>query len=92
MTQTFKSIAYSYPSSPNAVQLGFAKAGCWHVSLLHKFIEGSDQCRTVLPHDAEGFATPNDPDLIAVFGEYEGEIDPTFLRYGNALALAAIRS
>lgn len=88
--KTYKDISYSYPGSPNAEQLGFGKTGCWHISQTYVDIEGSGQCRTFLPHDAEGFAEPTDPDLISLFGEYEGEPDPSFLKYGNEAALRAI--
>lgn len=90
MTATYKSIAYSFPTSDNAKKLGFADSGCWHISIFITGIEGSDQCRTIMPHDAEGFAAPDDPDLIALFFETEGEIDPAFEKYGNSRALAAI--
>lgn len=87
-----KSIAYSFPTSKNASELGFEKEGCFHVSIQYIDIEGSGQCRTFLPHDAEGFARADDPDLIALFNEYEGDICPHFLRYGNADALKAINA
>jgi hypothetical protein len=72
MTKIYKEISYSYPTSPNAEALGFKKTGCWHVSQTLVDIEGSGQCKTILPHDAEGFDTRNDPDLLAVFKEYDG--------------------
>ncbi len=85
-----KAIAYSFPTSPNAETLGFAETGCWHIELTISNIEGSDQCRTYMPHNAEGFDAPNDPVLVAMFNETDGEIDWSFKTYGNADALAAI--
>lgn len=29
----YKAIGYAYPSSPNAVQYGYSKAGCWCVMI-----------------------------------------------------------
>lgn len=87
---TYKSIAYSFPTSINAGKLGFGKTGCWHISILETNIEGSGQCRTYLPHDAEGFSSPTDADLLSLYRETEGEIDPSFARYGNAAALALL--
>ena len=68
-----KEIAYSYPTSPNAKTLGFYKTGCYHVSVTHLDIEGSGQCETFLPHNAEGFERKDDPALLALFAEEEGE-------------------
>jgi len=84
-----KAIGWAYPSSTNAKKLGFAN-GCWHINMTIWDIEGSGECRTYMPHDAEGFENPDDPDLIALFGEYEGTPDVDFLAYGNAAALAAL--
>ena len=66
-----KEIAYAFPTSINAENLGFAKDGCWHLSITHINIEGSGQCRTFVPHNAEGFASKDDPDLLAMLAEYE---------------------
>lgn len=85
-----KSIVYGFPASPNAAILGFAGTGCWHIELTIWHIERSDQCRTYLPHNAEGFESPDHPDLIAMYHETEGEMDWSFKTYGNADALAAI--
>ena len=90
MHNTFKAIAYAYPTSDNAKALGFYKDGCWHVEVRYEDIEGSGQSKTFLPHDAEGFATPDHPDLIALYREEQGTMCPMFARYGNPLALAAI--
>ena len=65
-----KEIAYSYPTSINAENLGFGDTGCWHLSITYIDIEGSGQCRTFMPHDAEGFASKDDPDLLAMLDEY----------------------
>lgn len=71
MTTIKKEIAYSYATSPNAETLGFGKTGCYHVSVTYIDIEGSGQCKTFMPHNAEGFASKDDPDLIALFNETE---------------------
>ena len=87
---TLKAISYAYPGSPNAETLGFSETGCWHIELTYTNIEGSGQCRAVLPHDATGYATPTAPDLLALFGEYDAVPDPSFLQYGNSDALRAL--
>ena len=84
------SIAFAFPTSDNAETLGFEKVGCWYVSQTRHDIEGSGQSCTYLPHDAVGFDRPDHPDLIELFDEYEGELCPHFLAYGNAKALEAL--
>jgi hypothetical protein len=86
--RTFKSIAYAFPTSTIAEYLGMAGTGCWYVSQCNINTDGS--AVTCIAHNCEGFETPNDPDLIALYREYEGSIDPSFARYGNPDALAAI--
>jgi len=88
--KTLKAISYAYPTSDYAKQLGFYDIGCWHICLEYYDIEGSGQCGSFLPHDAIGFLAPDDPDLIALFHEYDAVIDPIFLKYGNPKALKAI--
>lgn len=88
--KTYKAISYSFPTSANAETLGFAATGCWHIEQTYVNIEGSGQCRTFLPHDATGYASPTDPDLLALFTEYDGEPDPSFVKYGNADALRGL--
>ena len=68
-----KSIAYCYPTSANAEELGFSDTGCYHVSITYIGVEGSDQCVTFMPHNAEGFLSKNDPDLLAIYEETDGE-------------------
>ena len=68
-----KEITYSYPTSPNAKELGFYKTGCFNISVTYLDIEGSGQCRTFVPHNAEGFTQKDDPALLALFAETEGE-------------------
>lgn len=82
---TCKSIAYAYPTSINAEALGRGKIGAWYVSLTDR-----ERGLTNVAHNCEGFATPNDPDLIALFNEYEGKPCPYFLKFGNPKALAAL--
>ncbi len=88
--KTLKTISYAYPTSDYAKQLGFYDIGCWHICLECYDIEGSGQCGSFLPHNAIGFLAPDDPDLIALFHEYDAVIDPIFLKYGNPKALKAI--
>ena len=88
--KTYKAISYSFPTSANAETLGFAATGCWHIEQTYVDIEGSGQCRTFMPHDATGYASPTDPDLLALFTEYDGEPDPSFVKYGNADALRTL--
>lgn len=90
MTTYTKAITFSYPSSANAQTLGFLGTGCWHISRTALDIEGSGQVETFMPHNAEGFATPDHPDLIAMYHETEGKICPSFREHGNSLALEAI--
>jgi hypothetical protein len=87
--KTRKSIGYAYPTSPNAETLGMGKTGCWHlnVSVLR---EDGTWSPDSLPHNAEGYATSDDPDLIAQFIETEGEICPMFKRYGLIKATSAL--
>lgn len=89
--KVFKSIAFAFPTSQAAAHLGFTKTGCYFVQSRTDDPE-SGQSSTVVPHDAEGFAAPDDPDLIALFREYDGEPCPMFLRYGPPGALAALKS
>ena len=90
--KTTKSISYAYPTSQMAEALGCAKAGCWYVQVTYHDIEGSGQSSTFAPHNAEGFQSPDDKDLIAIFKETEGDICPYFLKYGNEKALNAIKA
>lgn len=89
-SKVFKSIVWAFPTSHNAEHLGFGKEGCWHISLTAVNTEGRMTSNTYMPHDAEGFAEPDDADLIALFHEYKGDICPLFKQYGNNKALAAI--
>jgi hypothetical protein len=68
-----KEIAFAFPTSTNAETLGFADTGCYHISMTYIGVEGSDQCVTFMPHDAEGFTDKNDPDLLALYNETEGD-------------------
>ena len=81
-TKILKSISYSYPTSDNAEALGFADTGCYHISITYIGVEGSDQFTTFMPHDAEGFTDKNDPDLLALYNETEGQCAREF--YGIA--------
>lgn len=88
----YKSIAYAYPTSPMAKELGFYDDGCFYIQHRLMNIEGSDQCKTFAAHNAEGFLKATNPDLIALFKETEGEVCPTFLRHGNMDALRLLKA
>jgi hypothetical protein len=68
-----KEISYAYPTSENAEKLGFADTGCYHIQITYIGVEGSDQCVSFMPHDAEGFIDKNDTDLLALYEETNGE-------------------
>ena len=85
-----KSISYSSPTSPNAERLGFKTQGCYHIEQTLMNIEDSGQCRTSIPHNAEGYTDKLDSDLIAQFHETEGDVCPMFLKYGDTELLKAI--
>lgn len=90
MSTIRKAITYAYPHSANARKLGMSDTGAWHVELTYLNIENSGQSLNFLPHNAEGFYMPDDPDLIALFREYEGDLCPHFVRHGNTKALQAL--
>jgi hypothetical protein len=70
-----KSIGYSYPTSPNAETLG---SHGYHVnqSILR---EDGSWSPEYLPVGCEVFATKDNPDLLAIFEETEGDICPMYL-------------
>lgn len=80
-----KDIAYAYPTSENAEKLGFADTGCYHIEITYIGVEGSDQCVTFMPHDAEGFIDKNDTDLLALYEETNGDSLREFLGVKQSL-------
>lgn len=84
-----KSISYAYPSSPNAESLGHGKTGCWYVAI-STFREGASWSPNTPAHNAEGFGSPYDPDLLALYRDADGEPCPYFLRHGDSMALRAL--
>lgn len=90
--KTQKRIAYAFPTSQSAKELGFGEVGCWFVQQTILDIEGSGQCSTFTAHNTEGFKDPDDPDLISLFGEFGGDVCPSFMAHGNKRALAAIEA
>lgn len=73
-----KAIAYAYPSSPHAVELGHGKTGCYYVSQSVLREDGTWSPPYIAQgHDA--FTDRNDPDLLQLFAETGGEQCP----YGN---------
>lgn len=84
-----KAIAYAYPTSIRAGELGVTDAGGWYVEVRATNEAGE----WAGPHVAQGndvFASAADPDLIQLYRETDGEPCPFFLRNGNKLALEAI--
>lgn len=71
--KTLKEISFAFPTSTNAETLGFAETGCYHISVTYIGVEGSNQCVTFMPHNAEGFTDKNNPDLLALYNETDGE-------------------
>ena len=72
----YKQIAFAYPTSDYAEELGFYKTGCYFIEKTYHNIENSGQSNSFIPHNAEGFTDKHDPDLIALLAEYEGDLHP----------------
>ncbi len=73
-----KAVAYAYPSSPHAVELGHAKTGCWYVSQSVLREDGTWSPPYIAQgHDA--FTDRADPDLQALFDQTDGEPCPHWL-------------
>jgi hypothetical protein len=86
-----KSIAYAYPTSPRAVELGVRDRGGYYVEQSVQREDGTwstgyvaDGCGN------EAFSSPDDSDLISLYLEADGTACPMFVQHGNAAALAAI--
>jgi hypothetical protein len=74
-----KDIRWASPTSENAEKLGFSDTGCHHISITYIGVDGSDQCVTFMPHDAEGFIDRYDADLLALYEETSGDSLREFL-------------
>jgi hypothetical protein len=83
----YKSIAYAYPTSIAASELGYYKDGCYFVQIRNHH---DGEITTTIEHNCEGYKNPDDPDLISFFNETEGTICPYFAEHGNASALKAL--
>lgn len=81
----YKSIAYAFPTSPMAKELGFNAEGCFYVQ--QRRMNEAGEWVTFAAHNGEGFAKATDTDLIAFYLETDGAPCPMFLRHGNADAL-----
>lgn len=68
-----KEITYSYPTSPNATRLGFAKSGCFHVSVCRLFIDNDGLWDSETLDPVKGYASKNDPALLAEYDATHGE-------------------
>lgn len=56
---TYKGVDFSYPSSPNAVRFGYAKTGCWTITVYTQDIDGnlvSQQPKSAHPDQDSAFA------------------------------------
>ena len=71
----YKEIAWAYASSPNAVELGFADSGCYHISVTSVAIEGAIP-KTDMPRGANGYERKDDPRLVKEFKECPGSGNP----------------
>jgi hypothetical protein len=89
--KVYKAIAYAYPTSPRAYKLSEDGNGVYYVEKRLTNIEGSGQEHVFIDDNCEGFASPTDPDLIAIFMETDGDICPRFKKYGNAQVLEALK-
>jgi hypothetical protein len=70
-----KAIAYAYPTSNHAEELGHGKTGCYYVSQSVLREDGTWSPPYIAQgHDA--FLTLTDPDLQALFEQTEGEPCP----------------
>lgn len=74
-----KAIAYAYPTSPHAKELGHYQTGCYYVtqSILR---EDGTWSPPHIAQGGEGYIDRNDGDLASFFAETDGEQCP----YGNA--------
>lgn len=66
----FKTVEFSYPTSPNAVKFGFGKVGCWTVETA----EDSNP-----PKAVKGFSLRDD--ALAYAESLEFSWSPIFLRF-----------
>ena len=72
-----KSIAYAYPTSNRAKELGHYATGCYYVAQSVLREDGTWSPEYVAQgHDA--FTDRNDPDLLALFAETDGEVCPYY--------------
>lgn len=69
-----KRIAYCYPTSPRAGELGCYKTGGYFVEQ-QMLCEDNSWSRPYAAHGCgdEAFASATDPDLLALFNEADGE-------------------
>ncbi len=82
--KVFKSISYCVPSSPRAQQLGCAKTGGFYVEQV------TIQPFTAIGYGNEAFERPDDPGLLRLYREADGEHSRLFLRHGNEISLRAL--
>jgi hypothetical protein len=92
MARYRKAIAYAYPTSPRAAELGVSKAGGWYVEGSTLREDGTWTTPYVWPGtQGDVFDAPDHPDLINPYFEIKAEACWMFLRHGDARALLAIK-
>jgi len=89
MTNIRKSIAYAYPTSTTAEKLGVAATGGWFIQQYRRLESGEWST----PYVAQGndvFQSADDPELIDLYMETDGEQCWMFTKHGNPGAVLAI--
>lgn len=88
-----KAIAYAYPTSETAIRLGVRAQGGFYVQQFLRLENGEWSPAYIAPGTGgEAFDRADDPDLIALYKETDGEPDPYFLQHGPEAALFAIQA
>ncbi len=73
-----KAIAYAYPTSKHAAALYHTITGCYYVSQSILREDGT-WSPPYIAQGHDGFLDRNDPALLALFDETDGDICPYFL-------------
>jgi hypothetical protein len=67
-------IAYAYATSTHANHFGMGKTGCYFIQLDYYREDGSIATGIHPMANSEGFLSKDDPDLISLFNEIEGDL------------------
>lgn len=79
-----KSIAYAYPSSTTAAELGRSKTGGFYVQHSIRRKDGSWSPGYIVPGmEGDSFDRADDPELQQLFAEVDGEVCPESLRWNH---------